>query len=213
MLRVWAQCLLVAGLTLCPAPSVARSVEPPPVSFEFMQYGVGLVAETVASGGDVCAHSERTPCIIGSGFGPTIRIGYRSRGPWYVGGAYQFSRQNSSNLLRLAILQQLRAESRYYFDYGDRLAPYGIASIGATAYGNEWGIATGGLVASLGAGFEFQLSEGTVVGGAAGYRLLVLRRWDDATGQRRADRYLGFGFAHLVGFELNWEIRDPLPRW
>ena len=204
---------LVAGLTLCSAPAGARSGEPPPTSFDYVQYGVGLVAETVASAGDVCVESGVTPCILGSGFGPAIRIGYRTRGPWYLGGAYEFSRQYSSNLLRLPILQQVRAETRYYVDYGNRLTPYALGAFGAALYGNEWGVDTGGLVAALGGGIEFQLSEGTVIGASLAYRLLVVRGWEDATGQRRAFRYLGFGLAHLVGLELNWEIRDPLPRW
>lgn len=178
-----------------------------------MQYGVGFITETVVSGGDVCPNAEVTPCILGSGFGPSVRLGYRTRGPWYFGGAYEFSRQESSNLLRLAILQQLAAETRYYFDQGNRLTPYGTAALGAVAFGNEWGVDTGGLVASLGPGIEFELSESTMIGVGLVYRLLVLRHWRDRTGQERADRHLGVGYAHMVGLALNWEIRNALPRW
>lgn len=186
---------------------------PPPSSFDYLQYGVAFAAETVASSGDVCPSRETAPCIFGSGGGLEIRVGYRSRGPWYVGGAYESSRHDSSNLMRLAILQQLRAESRFYLDQGNRFTPYGTGGVGAALYGNEWGSETGGLVSFLGAGFEFQLSRTTVVGAALSYRPFLFRGWTDSAGQRRADRYFGFGFAHVVALSLVLEVRDPLPRW
>ena len=46
-------------------------------------------------------------------------------------------------------------------------------------------------------GAEFQMSESAVVGAALVYRPLLLRGWNDATGEHRADEYLGFGFASL----------------
>ena len=109
-----------------------------------MQYGVALTGEAVATAGDVCPDtSASTPCILGSGGGVAIRLGYRTRGAWYVGAAYEFSRQDPANLMRLAILQQLRAETRYYADQGMRLTPYLAAGLGAAVYGNEWGADTG----------------------------------------------------------------------
>lgn len=155
----------------------------------------------------------QTPCILRSGGGIAIRVGYRSRGPWYIGGAYELSRHDSSNLLRLAILQQLRAEARHYWDVGTRLTPYVWGAFGGTLYGSEWGASTGGATASLGAGVEFQITESTLLGFSPAYRVLMLRGWTDATGQERADSVLGFGFAHVVGLELVLEIRDPLARW
>ncbi len=185
---------------------------PPPTSFEYFQYGMAVTTEQVASPGDVCPSGTDTPCILGGGFGPTIRIGRRNRGAWYAGGAYEFSRQDPSNLIRLAILQQLRAEARYYEEAGQRVTPYGMASLGLVGYGNEWGIDTGGIVASLGLGGEFHLSGTAVIGAAVHYRALLLRGWRDSAGQARADALLGFGLAHMVALELAWEIRDPLPR-
>jgi hypothetical protein len=200
--------------------SVAAEPEarPPPSSVHFLQYGVALTAEMKASAGDVCPASdvpdtERAPCILGSGGGLTIRVGYRSRGPWYVGGAYELSRHESANLLRLAILQQVRAELRHYFDQGARLAPYLSTGVGAAFYGNEFSADTGGVVGFLGGGLEFQISQSAVVGAALGYRPLLLRGWTDTTGERRADRYLGFGFAHFVALEAVLEVRDTLDRW
>ncbi len=180
----------------------------------YLQYGVGLTGETVVSAGSVCPSDARTPdCILGSGVGLAIRFGYRSRGPWYFGGAYEFSRQESSNLLRIGILQQLRAEVRFYAQSDRRVVPYFVAALGGAVYGNEWGIDTGGLTAFIGPGVEFQVSRGSVVGAMLGYRPIAFRRWEDSAGQLRADGLFGFGVSHLVGVELVFELRDPLPRW
>src|SRR5262249_31161161 len=113
----------------------------------------------------------------------------------------------------LAILQQLRGEARYYADRGTRLTPYVAMGAGLTLYGSEWAAATGGLVATLGAGLEFQITQSTVVGCAPMYRAFVLRNFQDSAGQSRADRYLGFGLAHFFALELVFEVREPLPRW
>jgi len=193
--------------------SAQESQRPPPNNTEYFQYGVGLAVEQLASGGDVCPAHATTPCILGSGGGLAIRMGYRSRGPWYVGGAYEFSRQDSSNLLRLAILQQLRVEGRYYADAGNRLTPYGGLGFGAAFYGNEWNASTAGPTLSAGLGLEFQVTQSTVIGGSLNYRAFLLRGWTDSTGQDRADRYLGFGLAHMIGLELTLELREPLARW
>lgn len=190
-----------------------ESQRPPPNNVEYFQYGVGVAVEKLASGGDVCPSNAKTPCILGSGGGLAIRMGYRSRGPWYLGGAYEFTRTDSSNLLRLAILQQLRGEARYYLDAGNRLTPYGALGFGAAFYGNEWNVSTGGPTLSAGLGLEFQVTQSTVIGCALGYRAFLLHNWTDSTGQQRADRYLGFGLAHTVGLELTLELRSPLARW
>jgi len=154
-----------------------------------------------------------TPCILGSGGGLAIRMGYRSRGPWFLGGAYEFARIDSANLLRLGILQQLRGEARYYLDEGNRLTPYGLLGFGAVFYGNEWKVSSGGPMFAVGLGLEFQITQSTVIGLALSYRSLLFHHWTDSTGQVRADEYLGFGFAHTVGLELILELRSPLARW
>jgi hypothetical protein len=215
-------------LTCLPNRAFAEeSQRPPPNNVEYFQYGVGLAVEKLASGGDVCPTNTGTPagstmgttgtasipCILGSGGGLTIRMGYRSRGPWYMGGAYEFTRMDSSNLLRLAILQQLRGEARYYLDSGNRLTPYGLLGFGAAVYGNEWNASTIGPTLSAGLGLEFQVTQSTVIGGSVGYRGFLLHRWTDSTGLERANRYLGFGLASTIGFELTLEIRSPLARW
>jgi hypothetical protein len=206
----------VAVLVLCghanPA-SAQESQRPPPNNVEYFQYGVGLTVEQLASAGNVCPARVAKPCILGSGGGLAIRMGYRSRGPWYVGGAYEFSRQDSSNLLRLAILQQLRGEARYYLDAGNRLTPYGALGFGGVFYGNEWNVSTAGPTLGAGLGLEFQVTQSTVIGGSLNYRAFLLHEWTDSSGQEVSGRYLGFGLAHMIGFELTLELRDPLARW
>jgi len=193
--------------------SAEESQRPPPNNVEYFQYGVAVAVEKLASGGDVCPPRAKTPCILGSGGGLAIRMGYRSRGPWYFGGAYEFTRMDSSNLLRLAILQQLRGEGRYYLDAGNRTTPYGALGFGGAFYGNEWNVSAGGPTLSAGLGLEFQVTQSTVIGVALDYRAFLLHHWTDSTGQDRADHYLGFGLAHTVGLELTLELRSPLARW
>lgn len=179
----------------------------------YLQYGVGFAAETVASAGGICPEGAQAPCILGSGLGLALRAGYRTRERWYVGGAYEFSRQDSSNLLRLGILQQLRGEARYYLRDDARLTPYFALGAGGVLYGNEWGTETGGLTAYLGVGLEFEVSRTSVVGAALGYRPVALRSFRDRAQQNRADDLFGFGAAHLVALEFVFEVRDPLARW
>ncbi|HYO93160.1 MAG TPA: hypothetical protein VER33_01560 [Polyangiaceae bacterium] len=207
--------LTFVGTLLC-SPAVQGQVapDPPPNSLEFLQYGVAFATETVGSAADICPTGpQAAPCILGSGGGLAIRVAHRSRGPWLTGAAYEFSRHESSNLLRLAILQQLRGELRYYADRGTRLTPYVAGGAGAVVYGSEWAVSTGGVVASLGAGLEFQITQATVIGFAPMYRALLLRKFTDSAGQDRADRFFGFGLAHMVALEFVFEVRDPLPRW
>lgn len=210
------------GLVACALLTAARSAaaqdtapEPPPVIARYVQYGVAVGGETVVTAADVCpaGGQGQAPCILRSGAGLSVRVGYRARGPWYFGGAYEFSRQDSANLLRLPILQQLRAELRYYPMYGTRTVPYVALGAGAVVYGNEWGVDTAGAVASLGIGGEFQVSRTSLIGGALSYRPMLLRAWTDSSGQRRADAFLQFGMAHLVALEITLELREPLSRW
>ena len=196
-----------------PDPTMPPST-PPPISAHYLQYGVALTGEAVASAGQVCPRETGSlPCILGAGGGLTVRVGYRGRGAWYLGGAYEFSRQDSANLLRLAILQQLRAELRLYLTRVTRLAPYVGAAVGGAIYGNEWSLDTWGAASAAGLGTEFQVTPSIVLNVGALYRPLLLRSWTDGAGQPRASGPLGFGLAHMVALEFGFEIRDPLSRW
>lgn len=195
-----------------PLPGASEG-PPPPINTHYAQYGVALVAQTVPEAGDACPSASNAPCILGPGAGLAVRVGYRGRGDWYFGGAYEFSRLAASNLLRLPILQQLRAEARYEMTRTTRVIPYLAFGLGATSYGNEWGIDTAGAVAMAGFGTSLQLSRSSLVGAALSYRPLILRGWTDGTGERRADSFGGFGAAHLVTLELTFELRSALSRW
>lgn len=206
--------LCAAALCLATArPAWAQAVTPPPTSVEFIQYGVSLHTLTLLEGGDVCPDDAPTPCIVGSGGGLGLRIGYRSRGPFYLGAAFQLSRLNSSNLLRLGIQQRLTAEGRYYFDRGNRLTPYLSGALGGALYGNEFAATAGGVALGLGTGLEYQISERTVVTLLPTYQPILFRRFTDSTGQERAAGPLGFGLAHWLAVQLVLEVRDPLSRW
>ncbi|WP_044248954.1 hypothetical protein [Chondromyces apiculatus] len=182
---------------------------PPPLHVEYAQYGVALTTELNLDAGAACTEkvSGFEPCILGSGGGILIRGGYRSPGPWYFGGSYEFTKMDSSNLYRLGIFQQLRAEMRYLPDLGYRLSPYFSAGLGGVAYGNEWGAETGGAVLTLGAGAELEISRLTVIGLSAGYRPVLLAGWTDTAGYRRRT-----AIAQFFGLELMIEVRTELGR-
>lgn len=205
----WSALFCTTALALPPE----REPVPPPINTEELQYGLAFALENIASGGNVCpAAVGPSNCILGSGFGLGVRVGYRTR-PWLFAGVYEFSRQDSSNLLRLAILQQLRGEIRYYYEAGNRTTAYVVGGLGPIVYGDEWGVESGGAVGSIGAGLEFEVSSTTLVGAALAYRPLLLRNWTDQAGVQRANGYLGFGLAHAISLELTFEQREVLPSW
>jgi hypothetical protein len=181
---------------------------PPPLNVEYLQYGVALAAELNASPGASCPEGpDVKPCIVGSGGGLAIRGGWRSPGPWYFGGAYQFIKMDSGNLYRLGIFQQLRAEMRYLFDLGYRTQPYVSWGLGAVAYGSEWGVETGGGLAFLGGGVEIEVSRVAAIGFGIVYRPVLLAGWTDTAGQSR-----DAGIAQFVALEFLLELRTELGR-
>lgn len=204
--------VLLSGIASAQPGPIPQATRPPPNSLEYVVTGIALSAETVVEPADMCPESINA-CILERGLGLGIRVGYRTRGPWYAGGAYEFSRHESSNLLRLAIMQQLRAEMRYYADLGTRATPYIGVGLGAVIYGNEWGADTAGATGMLGPGVELVATQDLAVGAALYYRPMLFRAYTDTIGERRAEQLLGFGVAHLLGLELIVELRDPVPRW
>ena len=177
---------------------------PPPRGQSYLQYGVAFTVEGVASAGPICSESA-DPCILGSGAGITIRVGWRPVEDFYLGGAYEFSKQDPNQLYRLGILQQARAELRHYFPTGRSTAPYAVAGLGLAAYGNEWSVDTWGPAAALGGGLEVELSGKAVLGVSLGYRPVYLHTFvDSSTLSHQA------GIAHFVGLEFALEARDAL---
>lgn len=180
-------------------------VRPPPINVDYLQFGIAFTGEFNLNPGAICPANAEVLCIIGSGGGIAARGGYRARGPWYVGGAYEFNRVDTRGLMRMGTLQQGRAEMRYYLNLGLRLEPYFTSGLGAVVFGNEWGVETFGATTFAGLGFEVQLSRTTVVGAALVYRPVLLAGWTD-----RADQHRPTGIAHFLGFEVLLEDREPL---
>jgi hypothetical protein len=206
----------MVGLVLAAAPSPARTAEPasttaaepaivpPPSGKAYIQFGVAFTVEDVMSPGPVCA-SALDPCILGSGGGISVRVGWRPTEYVYLGGAYEFSKQDAGRLYRLGILQQARAEIRRYIPTGRSLVPFLLAGLGFASYGDEWAIDTWGPTATLGAGVEFELSGRALVGLSIAYRPIYLHAFEDSSTISHNP-----GVAHFVGFELALEAKDSL---
>lgn len=188
---------------------LTRAIEepaPPPSKVVYFQYGVAFAAEQVVSAGAMC-NAPGVPCILDTGGGIVVRGGWRSSGPLYLGLAYELTKQDPNKLYRIALLQQARAEARYYVMTARVTAPYLSASAGMAGYGNQWDIDTWGPGGSLGAGIEYQVTRRTVVGLAFAYRLLHFNRFTDTAGTNRDP-----GVAQLLGIDLVLEQRDGLVR-
>ena len=181
-----------------------QNAPPPPTNVVFVQYGVAITAEVPSTAGPMCDNVD-VPCILGPGGGIAVRVGWRGAGALYLGGAYELSKQDPNKLLRLAILQQARAEARFYFVSGRLTEPYLTGGLGVAGYGNEWGVDTWGPGGFGGVGIETQVTRRTVVGVALNYRLLYFQAFRDTTGADRAA-----GVSQLLGLDLVLEQRDPI---
>jgi hypothetical protein len=199
-----------------PPAAEAGVVRPPPPEHSYMQYGVALTVEGVLSAGPACTTPSGTSaavaanlaaagCILGSGAGIAIRVGWRPTEATYVGGAYEFSKQDPNNLYRLGVLQQARFEARHYFETGWRTRPFGILGGGLAAYGEEWSVDTWGFAGAIGGGIEFELSGATTLGLGLVYRPIYLRSWVDSSTIPHPS-----GVAHLLGLEIALEATDRI---
>ncbi|HWL89481.1 MAG TPA: hypothetical protein VNO21_26940, partial [Polyangiaceae bacterium] len=185
------------------ADLAAQAPAPPPLNVPYLQYGVSLTGEFVIDSGAVCHVVTQPPaCVLNSGGGVAARVGVRTAGRLYFGGTYEFSKQNPDSLYRLAILQQARAEFRYYLDTGHDVEPMALGGLGVAGYGNEWAIDTGGPLAFLGVGAELQITRRTVVGLALSYRGIYLGPFMDSGGTHREG-----GIASFVSLDLILEAR------
>src|SRR5579859_3964953 len=88
-----------------PAPAQEAVIAPPPLGKAYIQFGIAFTVETVMDPGPICANAAE-PCILGSGAGISMRSGWRPTENLYLGGAYEFSKQEPSKLYRLGILPQ-----------------------------------------------------------------------------------------------------------
>ena len=175
---------------------------PPPSHLVYFQYGVAFNSETVISAGPMCRNTG-IACVLGSGGGITVRGGWRNSGALYFGFAYELTKQDPNKLYRIALLQQARAEGRYYIATARVTEPYLAAGLGLSGYGNQWSVDTWGPGGSVGGGVEYQLSRTTVVGVSVDYRILYFGRFTDTAQVDRAP-----GVAQLFGFNLVLEQRN-----
>jgi len=170
-----------------------------------VQYGAALTAELLASAGAICPPAATVPCIIGSGGGLAVRAGYRFHAPFYLGGAYEFSKQDAHKSITLAILQQMRAEARYFPIVGGVSEPFFTAGAGAVGYGGQWSIETLGGMAFVGVGLELQLSRTAVMTFIMSYRPILLLTWQDTAQLERPT-----GVMSMVGLEVGLEQKVPI---
>jgi hypothetical protein len=168
----------------------------------YIQYGVAFTVEGVAHPGPICANPNQ-PCILGSGGGIDIGVGWRPTDEFYLGGTYEFSKQDSNTLFRLAILQQARLEMHRYFPTGKSTEPFALLAIGLAAYGNEWTVATWGPSGSLGAGVELELSGGALLDVSLAYRPIYLRSFSDSI-----PAFHDAGVAHFISLQVGLEAQD-----
>ena len=185
-----------------------RIMAPPPLPPSqriFAQYGVAITNDYVASAGKMCSGSPGAPCIFGSGGGVAVRVGVRTRGAYYLGGAYEVAKLDPSQLYRFATWQQLRGEARYYLTTGLVTEPYVAIAIGASVYGNTWGIDTVGPTASIGFGGELEVSPSTTLGLGLGYRAVYFTKFTDSANTTR-----DAGLAHVIALDFSLEARDAL---
>ncbi len=205
--KVGALAGIAAGAAVAFGPRPARADGgTPEARFETssIQYGAALTAELLGSPGAICPPTTSVPCVIGSGGGLAVRAGYRFHAPFYVGGAYEFSKQDAHKSITLAILQQVRGEARYYLPVRGVYVPFVTAGGGAVGYGGLWSVETLGAMTFGGMGIELQLSRTAVMALIVSYRPILLLTWQDTARLERPT-----GILSMVGVELALEQRVP----
>jgi hypothetical protein len=200
---------------LADLPITGVAAAPPPSRTRYLQYGPSLTAELIgvlSSPGPMCSEAKASngtaenTCILGGGGGVAWRTGVRVPGPWYFGGAYALSKQDSNKIMRLPILQQLRGEARYYLRPDFQTQPFGSFGLGVAAYGNEGAFTdTLGPLAFAGVGGETQLSQRYVLVFGVSYKAMLFNKFTDSSGALRPS-----GLATSFGLEVGLESRDPL---
>ncbi len=189
------------------SPRRKAAEAPTPLQVDYAQYGVAFAGEILLEPGATCPIEASAPCILGPGGGPVLRGGYRPAGPFYIGGAYEFAKLDSNNLYRLGILQELRAEMRYYVDVGSRFTPFATWALGGMVYGNEFGVETGGVTTNVGVGVEFEVTRFAVLQLNVVYQPMLFIAFEDTAGQQR-----NTGVAHFIHFEFGIELKTELGR-
>jgi hypothetical protein len=185
-----------------PSPAPETGATRPPSPERYIQFGVGLVAEGVLAAGPVCNASQN--CILGSGGGVAVRVGWRPANTFYIGGAYEMSKQDPNQLYRLGILQQARAEARRFFPTAKDMSPFVLVGAGVMGYGDTWGVDTWGGTATFGGGLEVELG-GPVLELSLAYRPMYFQGWVDSSHTAH-----DAGIAHFLGLEVSIEAKDRI---
>ena len=163
---------------------------------DYLQYGLALAAEAVASPGGVCPPDSDEPLHPGQRSRRSACASATARG---IPGTSEAPTNSPATIRRtcsrLAILQQFRAEGRFYFDRGNRddrlrhgcgrLSPVRQRVVGQ--YGRPAGARSAWAWSS-------RSPPSTTIGCMALYRLLVPRRWVDSAGVERANELLRLRF-------------------
>lgn len=152
--------------------------------------------------GPICSND---PCILGSGGGIAGRVGFRPTERLYIGGSYELSKQEPNKLYLLGILQQVRAELRWYVPTGLRTTPFLLGAAGLAGYGDEWAVDTWGPSFGLGGGLEIQLSGGSLLALSMLYRPIYFSSFVDSSLETH-----GAGIAQFLGVDLAVEAQDAL---
>ena len=133
-----------------------------------------------------------------------MRVGWRPNDAFYIGGAYEISKQDPDQLYRLGILQQLRAEGRRYFPTGREVTPFLLVGRGRRAATATSGrVDTWGPTATLGGGIEVELGGPVLLrlGRLPAHVLPLLGRSRRATTSQS-------GVVHFVGLDIAVEAKD-----
>jgi hypothetical protein len=208
--RLGASDLLAIGCALAlllASPSTRADIDPPEKRLEtgYAQYGAALSGEFLASPGAICPAGVAFPCVIGSGGGLVVRAGYRFHAPFYLGAAYESSKQDAHKSIYLAILQQLRVEARYFVPVPGGYRPFVTGGAGVVGYGSQWALDTVGSMAFLGFGLEVEFSRSTLMSIMLSYRPMLLANWrDSATFEHPT------GVISLIGLEIGFEQLVPI---
>ena len=196
----------LAGSATTPSPAradeagaTAASVEPEtlappaPPRRAYIQYGVAFTVEGVAHAGPVCADPNQ-PCILGSGGGIDIGVGWRPDRRLLTSAAPTSSRSRTrTSSFDSRSCSRSALELRHYFPTGKNAEPFALAALGLAAYGNEWDVETWGPSATLGGGVEVELSGGAVLDVSLAYRPIYLRSFSDSI-----PAFHDAGIAHFI---------------
>jgi len=195
-----------ARADVTPANVAPPNIAPPENRLDtgYVQYGGALSAEFLASSGGICPEGMSVPCVIGSGGGLGVRAGYRFHAPFYLGMAYEFSKHDAHKAIYLAILQQVRAETRYFLPVPGPYRPFLTAGVGAVGYGSQWSLEAVGGMALIGFGLEVEFTSSSLMSLILSYRPILLKNWQDSALLDRPT-----GVLSLVGLEVGFEQRMP----